>query len=147
MAYVNKVKKGSEEWDIQDARIPEAEQADEGKVPTVSASGEYVLATPSGGTKLYKHALAKSDFTVGADIITNSSGSLFDTEQTIISVNNVKGVAQYGGNYYIALQNYFNRAGDTIVGFSITSLLVSNLETVETLSFDGSNATETITAL
>lgn len=46
--FVNKVKKNGNEWDIQDARIPEATVEDVGKVLKVADAGGYELGEVEG---------------------------------------------------------------------------------------------------
>lgn len=47
--FVNKVKKNEEEYDIQDARIPEVETTDADKVIKVNAEGQFELGEVEGG--------------------------------------------------------------------------------------------------
>lgn len=57
MSYVNKIQKNNVNYDIQDARIPQAAAADENKVIKVDSTGAYILGTGGGGgTTLYSHS-------------------------------------------------------------------------------------------
>jgi len=56
--FVNKVKKNDVEYEIRDARIPEADVADAGKVLKVADAGGYELGEAGGGgTQLYLHTI------------------------------------------------------------------------------------------
>ena len=58
MSYIDKIKKGSTTYDVQDARIPTGTA---NKVLGTNAQGEYELqSAASGGTQLYKHTIPVS---------------------------------------------------------------------------------------
>ena len=55
--FVDTIKKGDEEYDIRDVRVPESAIADAGKVVKVAEDGSYELGEAGGGTQLYKHRI------------------------------------------------------------------------------------------
>ena len=67
--FVNKVKKNDVEYEIRDARIPEADVADAGKVLKVADAGGYELGQAGGGgTQLYRHHLKEVEGMFVGDI-------------------------------------------------------------------------------
>lgn len=83
--FVNKVKKNDVEYEIRDARIPEADAADAGKVLKVADAGGYELGEADGGTQLYKHRITCKNTSTSQDrIIVNviSSSATPVTDRT-----------------------------------------------------------------
>lgn len=71
MSYLNKAKKGETEYDLQDARIPEASASDEGKVLKVANDGSLEFGDDSATDSRIPSATASDE---GKAIVVNSEG-------------------------------------------------------------------------
>lgn len=161
--FVNKIKtKDGSEYNIQDQRLSVTPE-DAGKMVAVNESGELTLVdVPSGGTKLYKHAISFGNMGFQFSIITtnanayNSISALPQIEDCIsVSPLTIQAIGAslipYGryllGKHFYWVSNttyLYYRNSDASFSIEDNSIVVTNTET----QVDGTeNFNDTVTEL
>ena len=94
MSYIDKIKKGTDIYDVQDARIAPTAQ-DEGKVLAADSTGGLEFITADGGTKLYAHKIAvKSSGLTNPYLVFISKQSAKYPSANILFSSYINGVSQ-----------------------------------------------------